>query len=370
MLSRIFKLRLALAAVLAVVTAAAIWGGAFVVKAGLYRPLTPVRPGACEAVRGFTGPEDIAIDRERGLAYITSADRFGVFNRGAAPGGTIMLLRLDRLEQGPTPLMPLDPDSFFPHGLDLWIGPDGERRLFAVNHGADGQTHSVEIFEVTSLGRLVHTETVRSPAFTDPNDIVAMGPDRFYVTNLYGSQSSFGRGLERYLFRPRADIVYFDGDKARPVQSGLRMANGIVAGPQGERIFAAEVMGRKVRAYARLADTGALEPLWQLRLPMGVDNLTLGPEGALWAAGHPRLLEMSARMRRADVASPSEVIRIDWQDRETPRWRTVFLDETGERFSAASVAAVHDGRLLLGAVFGGRMLTCATGEKHVSAKAG
>ncbi len=345
------------AVVAAGVLALAVWR--FVETAGLLRQLTPVRPGPCRAVAGFDGPEDIVIDRARSLAYVTSADRLGVMRAGSPPNGAILLLPLATgADAIPRRLTPLPPETFFPHGLDLWIGPAGERRLFVVNHGRDGASHSVEIFRITDEGRrLVHLETIRSRAFIDPNDIVAVGPRSFYLTNLYGSRSALGRILEGYLMLPLADVVHFDGVRARPVAGGLRMANGIARDAAGERIFVAEITGRAVTAFRRLPGSGGLGKLWRRAVPMGVDNLSMDADGVLWAAGHPDLLAISARLGGSQAPSPSEVMRIDWRDRSVPAWRTVFLDRGGT-LSAASVAVHVDDRLLIGAVFGGKILDC------------
>ena len=345
------------AAVIVIVIAAAAWR--FAETAGLLRELTPVRPGPCRALTGFDGPEDIVVDRERGLAYVTRADRLGVMRKGRPPNGAILLLPLaDAADAAPVPLPSLPPEDFFPHGLDLWIGADGERRLLVVNHGRDGASHSVEIFRITDEGRrLVHLETVRSSTFIDPNDIVAVGARRFYLTNLYGSRSALGRTLEGYLMLPLADVVHYDGMRARPVAEGLRMANGIARDAKGERIFVAEITGRAVTAYRRLPGSGGLGKLWRLAVPMGVDNLSMDADGVLWAAGHPDLLAISARLGGSQAPSPSEVMRIDWRDRAAPEWRTVFLDR-GETLSAASVAVHVDDRLLIGAVFGEKILDC------------
>ncbi len=346
------------AALFAIVIVGAAWR--FVETAGLLRDLTPVRPGPCRAIAGFDGPEDIVVDRARSLAYVTSADRRGVTRKGTPPNGAIMLLPLaDGPAAVPLRLEPLPPESFFPHGLDLWIGPDGERRLFVVDHGRDGASHSVEIFRITEEGRrLVHLETIRSSAFIDPNDIVAVGPRRFYLTNLHGARSALARTLEGYLMLPLADVVYYDGTRARPVARGLRMANGITRDAAGAHIFVAEITGRAVTAYRRLPGGGALGKLWRRPVPMGVDNLSMDADGVLWAAGHPDLLAISARLAGGDAPSPSEVIRIDGAGGDAPGWKTVFLDR-GEALSAASVAVHVDDRLLIGAVFGPQILDCA-----------
>ncbi|GAB4133901.1 MAG: hypothetical protein Kow00104_18800 [Rhodothalassiaceae bacterium] len=328
----------------------------FAQRAGLSRDLVATSLDDCRMLSGFLGPEDIAPDPERGIAYVTRADRFGVTEGGLSPEGGIDLISLTDPEVPPRSLRPLLPSGFFPHGLDLWIGPDGERRLFVVNHGASGHQHSVEIFAIDAGNALHHVETVRSDLFIDPNDIAATGPRSFYLTNLYGSRSAFGRLLESYLMLPRADVLLFDGRRARRVVEGLVMANGIVFDKATARVHVAEVIGRRVLSFESLPG-GTLEKIGAIDLPMGPDNLTLDAEGAIWAAGHPKLLAISARMRDADRLSPSEVIRIDPR---TGEWKTVWLDD-GRMLGAASVALRWNDRLFIGAVFGDRVLSCRLG---------
>lgn len=351
--------RLVYAITVALVVALAVWVAFFAGTAGMFRDLEPVSPGECNEIAGFVGPEDIALDRQRGHAFVTSADRFGVFNEQRPPNGDIMLMDLSGGLPEPRSLAPMPPEDFFPHGLDLWIGPEGERRLFVVNHGRTGHDHSVEIFRVAADGALTHMETIRSDLFIDPNDVAAMGPRSFYATNLYGSESRPGRMLENYLMVPRANVVFFDGAQMREVVSGLQVANGIIADASKERIFVAEIIGKSVTAYDRAPD-GALERRWRLDLPMAPDNLTLGPDGAIWAAGHPLLLEISRRMVDAGRLSSSEVIRIRWKGREEPIYETVYLDR-GDGISAASVAAVHEDDLYIGSVFAPHILRCRLG---------
>lgn len=325
----------------------------FAQRAGLMRALSPTEPGSCSDIAGFLGPEDMAVDQARGIAFIPRADRFGVAMRGAPPMGGIDLLDLAAEHPERRTLSPLPEADFFPHGLDLWTGPEGERRLFAVNHGRSGDDHSVAIFTVGEDNSLSHVETIRSDRFVDPNDLVAVGPRQFYVTNLYGSKSEGGRLLESYLMLPRANLLFYDGRDARIVADGLAMANGVTASADQRTIYVAEVIARAVTAFRREADDGLTE-LWRETLPMGIDNLTRDAEGALWAAGHPKLLEISARMRDEDRVSASEVIRLD---PETRQQQTIWQDR-GKGLSAASVAVRYGDRLFIGAVFGETMRLC------------
>jgi arylesterase/paraoxonase len=348
-----------LAGVLLVAGAAYAW--LFALKTGQLRELEPVAPGPCERIEGFTGPEDIAIDRRTGMAFITSADRFAVEQGRGGPDGHILRMDLTQEQPRPVPLDPLPPERFFPHGLDLLVDEAGQPWLFVVNHGASGQEHSIEIFRITGESTLEHVRSVSDALIHSPNDVAAISPERFYVTNDHGARQPWLRAIEPYLMAPWANLVYFDGARAREVASGFQYANGVETSEDGRRVFVAEVLGRQVTAYERQGESGALQPAWEVPLPFAVDNLTLGPEGELWAAGHPRPLAFTRHAKDPSQPSPSEVARIDWRERAEPEARTVLLD-LGRALSGASVAAVYEGRLYVGAVYSPHVLRCRLGE--------
>ncbi len=348
--------RFAYAAGVAFALTLLVWAGLFVSRAGLLREIRPVRPGPCSMIPGFTGPEDIVVDPVRGQAFVISADRFGVFERGTPPEGDIKLLDLGRPGQPPRSLHPLPGIDFFPHGIDLWIGPDGRRRLFVIDHGRDGHRHAVRIFDVAEDGTLTLAETVRGSALIDPDDIVALDERRFYLTNLYGSRGRFGRFLENYLMWPRADVVFFDGERLRRVADGLTLANGIALSPDRRHLLVAEVTRNRIRVYRRESDA-LLAPAGAIDLDMGPDNLTIDEDGAVWVAGHPDLLDAARRMREEDHPSPSEVVRIEWHPGKPARIAPVYRDR-GDELSMASVAVPWGDSLYIGSVFAPYLLHC------------
>lgn len=325
---------------------------------GLFRSLEPTTQ-QCRRIGGIVGPEDIDIDYDRGLAYITHADRYSVFAEQGPPDGDIKLLDLNAPRTEPVSLASLPPSLFFPHGLSLWIGPDGERRLFVVNHGKDGKSHSVEVFRVTDEGRsLDHIESVRDPLMVSPNDVAAAGPDSFYITNDVMAQTEPWRTLEAFMQPKTGNIVYVPAERpARIVAGRLRYGNGIILGPEGDHLYAAAVTGQRIYAYRRNGEDGSLDLDWVLPTPMGVDNLTFDEDGDIWAAGHPRPLEFTQHAKSPrTVPSASEVARIRIRS-GAPEWKTVFLDR-GDKLSGSSVAARYGDRILVGAVYSRHILDC------------
>jgi arylesterase / paraoxonase len=335
----------------------AVYGYLIALKTGQFRKLEAKAPGPCKRLEGFIGPEDIAIDQRTGMAFVSVVDRIAVAHGQGAPNGNILRLDLTQEEPRPVLLNPLPPESFSPHGLDLFIDEVGRRWLFVINHGATGKEHSVEIFRVTEDSGLEHVRSVHDELIYSPNDVAATSPDSFYISNDLGARTAFLRTLEPLLMAPWANLIYFDGTRAREAAGGFQYANGVMTSEDGGLVFVAEVMGRQVNAFERQRDTGALTPAWSVDLPFGVDNLTLGPEGAIWAAGHPRPLEFTRHEKDVSQPSSSEVARIDWRGRAVPQVTTIYLDRGGG-ISGSSVAAVYKGRLYIGAVFSRYLLRC------------
>ncbi len=344
--------------VLGLVVAALLVGvGAFVVDlladAGAFRRIEPRFEGSCRPVAGPLGPEDIEVDRETGLAYVSSADfralAAGRPTSGAIysfdPGGGAGPVRLETDLEGP----------FNPHGISLWR-QEGELRLFAVSHLGGGQSR-VEVFAVEA-GRLRHLRTVSDPSMVSPNDVAAAGPDRFYFTNDGGSRpDSAMRTVESYLRLPWASVVYFDGDRARSVVEGLVYANGVALSADGGTVYVAESSGRRLSSYSRDPETGGLALRDERRFQTGLDNISVAADGSVWIAAHPKLLDFVAHAEDPSRLSPSQVLRVPVADGRLGEPEEVYLGD-GRELSGSSVAAPLEGRFLVGAVFEHHFLDC------------
>lgn len=332
------------------------WLGLLAWRGGLFVDTSPLSPGGCEAVPGFLGPEDIAIDSRHQLAYVTGADRYAVFEKGGSPDGHLILLK--RLAHGweARRLQPLAADRFFPHGLDFLPTSDGGR-LFVIDHGADGHTHAIRIFRPQADGGLALVASHQGSALIDPDDIAAIDKTRFYVTNLYGSRGALGRTMENYFFLPRANVVFFDGRRFRVVARGLLLANGILYDRAHDRLYVTEVTGRRIRVYRVNPFSGDLVEERRIPLPFGPDNLALDATGRLWVAGHPNLLATARMMRDITKPAPSAVAVIDAPASPNPHVTLVYRDP-GKEIPAASVAVPFQGSLLIGAVYGDHLLAC------------
>ena len=319
---------------------------------GEFREITPKEPPNCRPVLGVNSSEDITIDAETGIAYISGADRHGF--RGEFLPGEVYSYPLLTTPVQPTALSTEIEFEFRPHGLSLYRCGDGTRLLFVINHRTEGDY--VEVFEVQDTV-LVHRESISGDLLYSANDIVAVGERQFYVTRDHRYRAGWVRQVEEYMRLSASSVIYFDGDDFALVAEGLAYANGINVGQDGERLYVAATLTGSVHVYDRDPDSGTLAPREEIALGTGVDNIEIGPDGDLWIAGHPKLMTFVDYSRNPSLLSPSQVIRLTFLDDGEHRIETVYMSE-GEYLSGSSVAARWGEYLLIGSVFDRRFLLC------------
>lgn len=330
--------------------------------AGAFRTIEPV--GAHERlIEGFSGgTEDFVLRPNARHLFVSSPNFLDPSVSGA----------IYRVEVASGELVDVTPKSFRkpgalqPHGVDLWWSPEGER-LFVVNHpggsalpGASGQgdqkqRHTVEIFDVAPEGTLTHLETVEHEAMHSPNDVAAVGPESFYVTNDHGYPSGFMRTVEEYLRLPAGNVLYVDSSGAREVYSGTLYANGIQNAPNSNRIYLAESTRKSVTWFERDPETNDLEFISRHETDTAVDNLDVDADGRVWLAGHPKMFTFLAHAKDPkNVRAPSHVIVLEpsksgWKD------ETVYLSN-GDPLSSSATALVVGDSVVVGSVFDPRLL--------------
>jgi arylesterase/paraoxonase len=321
--------------------------------AGEFKTLEPHFAGACTPVTGLLGAEDVTVHPGTGIAYISATDRRSV-HAGEPGHGSIYAYDLTSDAPRPKNLTPDADEDFHPHGLSLQVGDDGRDALYVVNHAAG--RHTIEVYDLLD-GELRHRATLSDPLLVSPNDVVAVGRDRLYVTNDHANAPGLARTLEDYLRRSISTVVYYDGERFSVAASGLRYPNGINVSRDGERLYVASTTGGVVVVFRIDPESGELERRGTIPIGSGVDNIEIDADGDLWIGAHPKLLTFVQHTGDASLLAPSQVIRVSQPDADSPAVEEVFLSLGGD-LSGSSVGSVHGDRLLVGAVLDDGILDC------------
>lgn len=324
--------------------------------AGYFSHFDPISPAACRVLASVPGPEDFEIDTAHKVMLISATDRHAA--KPAASDG-IYFVKLDA-PGAPVRLAGTPPD-FHPHGISLYQGP-GEETLFVVNHHANGRS-SVETFGVSyadGTPTLAPLSTVAGGLLVSPNDIVAVNPSQFYVTNDHVTRTALGRFAEDYLLWPHADVLYFNGSAFHIAIQRIAFPNGVLVTPDGSHLYVTATNERRLLAFSLETFTGNLAEIGSLSLPARPDNISRAPNGDLIIAAHPSLTQVHAFQRDASKPSPSVVFRVHLGANGAPQsYDTIFADD-GQEIGASSSAAIRDGHLFIGSVLDKKILDCVT----------
>ncbi|MEQ1588411.1 MAG: hypothetical protein ABL895_21175, partial [Cyclobacteriaceae bacterium] len=232
---------------------------AILIPAGMFKTIEPHFAGNVTSLElPISGPEDITIDQQTGLAFISVDDRRANRTKSGSIQGAILIMNLTDSLPLLRNVTPETLTDFHPHGISLWKGKDGRAFIFAVNHSQNNNEHFIERFEWKN-DSLIHLESILdTDLMTSPNDVTAVGERSFYVTNDHGSsQLGLGRTLEDYLQRAISYVNYYDGVSFKKVATGIAYANGINQSADHSKIFVASTTGRKVMVYTRSITSGA-----------------------------------------------------------------------------------------------------------------
>lgn len=322
---------------------------------GVFTSIEPHFDGHCRLIEGPVGGEDLTIDAAADRAIISATDRRAAQAGRPVPGG-IWSYPLGEVEALPVNLTPDATLYFQPHGISLWREPDGRAALFVVNHPAPGHgwpAHTIEVFDLAG-DALLHRATLTDPRLVMPNDLVAVGLDRFYVTNTHARGPGRLQSLETYLQWAGAQVLHYGLGGFSVAVDDLVFPNGINVSPDGRSVYIASVTGREVLVYERDPQTDALTPRTSIDIASGGDNIEVDDQGQLWIGSHPKLLAVPKHQQDPANLSPSQVLRVSADGTTVEE---VYLSD-GQPLSAASVAAVRGDRLLIGQIFGDGFLDC------------
>lgn len=317
---------------------------------GVFTDLPATTAASCRSISLPGSAEDIQLDREQGLAYLSLLDRRALVT-GEGSDGDIGVLNLSDPASGAVSALAEVPTGFRPHGMSLYRMQEGGHRLFVISHPPD-DAHVIEIFEqLADGGPFVRVDSVRDPLFQSPNAIVATGPEQFYVINDSGAENALDR-LRETLFRAGlSTLVFFDGEVARVAAEGLKSGVGLAISPDGRTIHVAETLGKRLARFERDPQTNNLGPARYIPMPGSPDNIQVDPAGRLWVAVHPKLLDLVRHFGNPLHPAPTLILR------GGDSWTIAHLN-TGEVLSAGSVGVAHAGMLWVGSITEPKVLQC------------
>jgi arylesterase/paraoxonase len=327
----------------------------WVIVAGVFNHFDPVAPGVCTVLASVPGSEDFEIDATHQVMFISSTDRHAA---KPAAGDGIYFMKLGAPGALPVKLAGT-PADFHPHGISLYQGPGGEA-LFAVNHRANGG-QSIEIFSVAFNGdtpTLTSTASIAGGLLVSPNDVFAVSPTQFYVTNDHVTKTALGRFAEDDLLWPHADLLYFNGMGFRIAVQRIAFPNGVFVTPDGRHLYVTATNERRLIAFSRDIFLGDLAEIGALSIPARLDNISMAANGDLVIAGHPSLVKVHDFQRDAAKPSPSAVFRVHLDANGAPKsYDTIYANDGGE-IGASSSAAIRGGHLFIGSVLDKKLLDC------------
>ncbi|MBN1691602.1 MAG: SMP-30/gluconolactonase/LRE family protein [Dehalococcoidia bacterium] len=307
------------------------------------------------------GPEDVEIDVENGIAYISSSDRRAA-QRGEESQGAIYgySLTSDKPE-----LVNLTQDfdrSLHPHGISMYKSPSGQTLLFVINMASDNPVgdskagSTVEIFQYDE-GKLKHLETFKDPLISTPNDILGVGPRQFYFSNDSGATDRIGKALELYFQLPISNVVFYDGKEFKKAAENFPNANGFAMSKDGQRLYVTSTVGKLIRVYDRDVATGALTMIKDWDMQTGVDNINMDDEGNIWAGCIPKLVTYDMSRRNPGGFAPAQVLMVTPLADDMFEVKEAFLSD-GKDMSGSTCAASYKGRLFIGSAWDSKFLDC------------
>ncbi len=303
--------------------------------------------GSCEAVELPGSGEDIQIDRDYGIAYLSVLDRLGVAQGEDIEPGMVMRVDLNRTPYAAEPAL-MDGPALHPHGLSLYRDEAGNRSLFVINHPEDRASgaEAIERYTETTAGSGIyrHAETFASPLITRANDMVATGPRQFYVA----------QDVDRTSGDTLTQLVYFDGADYRSVANDIESAGGINVSADGSTLYVAETGGMAVRVANR-DDNGDIKSASKIALQTSPDNIDVAADGSLWVGGHSNVVALAMHFIMGSQA-PTQILRIA-DPAGNAGVEEIYLN-AGSEISAGSGGATLDNKLLIGSITARKILVC------------
>nr|XP_054752083.1 serum paraoxonase/arylesterase 2-like isoform X2 [Lytechinus pictus] len=277
---------------------------------GFHKTVYTHYPGKCRALPGMeNGSEDI-VTSSNGLAFISA----GV-------------------------LKAFDPDQ------DILDNPT--LTLYVINRHPD--RIGIEVFDFSyqkKIPTLTHQRRIQHKNIWSPNDLVLVDENHFYASNDKYLPEPFNM-LEVFFRLGLASVVYYDGEEARIVAEGVKLANGVNISPDKKLLYVAGTIGNELLVY-RIQSDGNLVQAKAIQLGTSPDNINIDKEdGSVWIGNNPVMYHFFNQLGK--FTGVGQVLNMHLDKNLNPTIREVLSDNTG-LIRYCSVACRYGNRLLIGTV--------------------
>ena len=310
---------------------------------GSFSSVSEVVPGVCRAIAtGLQGPEDLEIDPPHDAIFVSAMNRQAP--KAGDPHDGLYMLKLSDPAAPPVKLTGT-PMDFHPHGISLFRDDTGAETLMAIDHKPTGR----QMIELYSLGfggdapKLSQQSAVQGGLLVSPDDLAAVAPDKFYVTNDHTTTGALGRFAEDYLLWPHADVMTFNGQNFRIAVQRIAYPNGVLS--VQDKLYVSAMHERQLLAYHQDNFTGDLTPIGSLSIPALLDNISRDAAGDLIVAGQAKL-------------GTAQVYRVRLDRDGLPQSYELIFSDDGHLLNGASSAALYNGHLFIGSARDNKMLEC------------
>lgn len=346
----------------------------------------------------FAPTEDIEVDLESDLAFLSIVDvQVRAIQTPKRLYGSILTFLVGSdmhhvpVRRGDTTTdrgAEIPVHHFNPLGISILryqgFSPKSGVWLFAVLYDDQGQP-SVSTMEHSFPHQQAHTllyqHNYKHALISNPNDVAAISPHEFYVTN-----SNTGPGVGTPLASlldivgiHTGNLVYCNILKksCKKVLDGLAYANSVYLNHDHTKVYVSETFGKTLRIYKRDIITSELLLEDSIELGAYLDNINVDPNNNIWVAG---TMDGMATMKgiqdptREFKGAPGIVFRLvpktHQPDEQAPKWNQpqykstnfwveIVYADNGSTISPISVAApTRLGQVLLGGLVADDIYLC------------
>lgn len=324
-------------------------------KAGVFLEIKPNFDGTVEVIKSPPGIEDIEIDDETGLAYLSSLDRRNRRNNGAI----FLFNTLDSSKKFIDISAKLNLKEFRPHGISF-INSNGQKLLFVINH--KNEHDEVLVFEIKDSD-LNLLKIIKDSNFKSLNDLTAINENEFYVTNDHNQRPNFWRTLCDIVSIGTGNVIYYDGSKSKIIEDKIAYANGINLSKNHKTLFVTSTLDNALYVYDLKEGFKNPNKVYTQKLGISPDNIDIDNEDNIYIACHPKTLQFMSHAKDADKKSASAFLKLIYLPDTDYKFlqEGLFIDD-GNKISGSSVAAQYSSNgktaFLVGGVFEPKILKC------------